>query len=275
MVPMMNDENQEPQPDTVVPPSDPNGDVSVWEVPPEVIPNLDELVIEDGKPVDNLYVEKQQRLLTEPLYSSWAGTPDGLPFRVASNVGLFFAPRERPLAPDVMLSLRTPPLGDMSLRENRSYFVWIVGKVPDVVIEIVSDTTGGEDTVKMRRYAEMGIPYYVIYDPQERLRRGVLRAFALREGTYESIEASWFPAVGLGLTFWRGPFEDVEDTWLRWCDRDGQVILTGRERSEQEGRQAEEARRQVEEAQRQAEQVRERAERLAAQLRALGIDPMA
>ena len=38
---------------------------------PEDIPNVEELVIEDGKPVDNLFVEKQNHLLAEPLYSSW------------------------------------------------------------------------------------------------------------------------------------------------------------------------------------------------------------
>ena len=31
---------------------------AAWTVPPKVIPNLDELVIEDGKPVDNIFVEK-------------------------------------------------------------------------------------------------------------------------------------------------------------------------------------------------------------------------
>ena len=33
-------------------------------------PDISELEIEDGKPVDNFQSEKQQRLLVEPLYSS-------------------------------------------------------------------------------------------------------------------------------------------------------------------------------------------------------------
>ena len=40
---------------------------------PDVAPNIDDLVTEDDTPVDNLPSEKQQRLLTEPLYSSWSG----------------------------------------------------------------------------------------------------------------------------------------------------------------------------------------------------------
>jgi Uma2 family endonuclease len=180
---------------------------------------------------------------------------------VLSNVGLFYEPRRPPLSPDVMLSLRTPPLSDMSLRENRSYFVWVVGKVPDVIIEVVSDRTGGEGTYKLRQYAGMAVPYYVIYDPQVYLRQGVLRAFELNGRDYQPTSASWFARVGLGLVLWQGSYEGVEDTWLRWCDEHGQVIPTGRERSD--------------EARQQAERERQRAERLAAQLRALGIDPSA
>jgi hypothetical protein len=53
----------------------------------------------------------------------------------------------------------------------------------------------------------------------------------------------------------------MNNVWLRWCDREGTLILTGAERAEQE--------RQL------AEQERLRAERLSAQLRALGIEPEA
>jgi hypothetical protein len=50
----------------------------------------------------------------------------------------------------------------------------------------------------------------------------------------------------LGLTLWEGEFEEaVRRVWLRWCDRQGRVILTGAER----------------------------AERLAERLRSMGVDP--
>ena len=43
-------------------------------LPPELHPDVEHLVTEDDTPVDNVFSEKQQRLLTEPLYSSpgWA-----------------------------------------------------------------------------------------------------------------------------------------------------------------------------------------------------------
>ena len=61
------------------------------------------------------------------------------------------------------------------------------------------------------------------------------------------------------MRLWEGEYEGVKAVWLRWCDREGNVIPTGAELAEAERQRAE------------AE--RARAERLAARLRALGIDP--
>ena len=60
-----------------------------WDNDPEIVPDLDKLIVEDGAPVDNMFVEKQYRLLTEPLYSSWAGPGEGMPFLALANVGWF------------------------------------------------------------------------------------------------------------------------------------------------------------------------------------------
>ena len=75
----------------------------------------------------------------------------------------------------------------------------------------------------------------------------MLRVLVLSRGKYESLDANWFPEVGLGLVLWTGTFEGQQQTWLRWCDREGRVIPTGVERTA----------------------------RLAAQLRALGVEPEA
>ncbi|MDW8396596.1 MAG: Uma2 family endonuclease, partial [Anaerolineae bacterium] len=63
----------------------------------------------------------------------------------------------------------------------------------------------------------------------------------------------------LGVTLWAGVYGGLEATWLRWCDQEGKLLLTGQERAEAERQRAE------------AE--RQRAERLEAKLRALGVDP--
>src|SRR5262249_42541513 len=152
------------------------------------------------------------RLLTRAPYSSWAGPGEGRSFMVFANVGLFFAEKQPPLVPDVMLSLDVPQDRDLSRKENRTYLTWTTGKPPEVVIEFVSDKRGGEATTKMRDYARIGVAYYVIFDPKDRLGKGVLRAFALHQKTYQTIDPSWLPDVGLGLTLWEGTFEGQRAT---------------------------------------------------------------
>ena len=121
--------------------------------------------------MDNIFSEKQQRLLTETLYASWTGPGPNRPFVAMSNVGLFFHVRKPPLVPDALLSLDVELPSEIHLKQNRSYFVWEYGKPPDVVIEVVSNREGGEGTTKLTRYASIGVRYYVIYDPDGMLTR--------------------------------------------------------------------------------------------------------
>jgi Uma2 family endonuclease len=199
-------------------------------------PDISDLVIEDDTPVDNFQSEKQQRLLVEPLYSSWK---PGISFIAAANVGLFYALKQDPLVPDAMLSLNVTVPEDWSQKQNRSYFVWQIGKVPDVCIEIVSNRKGNELGTKKDDYARIGVPYYVVFDPLKQLQApdemngSMLKVWALMAGRYEALPQSWLGWVGLGLTLWDGEFEGLTSTWLRWCKEDGAVILTGKERADQ------------------------------------------
>jgi Uma2 family endonuclease len=229
----------------------------VWDLDPAVIPNLDELVSEDGKAVDNIYVERQYKLLTEPLYSSWAGPGEGRSWVALANVGWYHADKEAALVPDVLLSLDVN-LRDPRTKEGRSYVQWVLGKQPDLVLEIVSDKRGGEDTYKLKEYARLGVSFYVIYDPENHLDGGVLRAFELRGKRYASINSKWIEDLGLGLTFWEGSYLRVQQTWLRWCDQRGVVLPTGAERADAIRREKD-----------------EQLDRLRAQLRAAGIEPEA
>jgi len=222
-------------------------------------PDISDLITEDDTPVDNLPSEKQQRLLTEPLYSSWAGPGEGRGFLVAANVGLFYSVHHSPLFPDVFLSLDVEVAADWWDKSNRSYFFWEFGKPPEVVIEIVSNTKGNEIGTKLSDYARMRVTYYGIFDPLQQLQGPVLRIYALQSGHYVEMSENWLEAVGLGLRLWEGAYEGKTAVWLRWCDREGRVIPTGAERAEQERQRAERAER--------------RAAELAARLRELGIDP--
>jgi len=74
-----------------------------------VEPDISDIVTDDDTPVDNIASEKQQRLLTEPLCTSWSGPPpvdgDLRPFLATANVGLFSSVHELPLVPDALLSV--------------------------------------------------------------------------------------------------------------------------------------------------------------------------
>ena len=133
--------------------------------PAAVSVDIESLVTEDDTPVDNMPSEKQQRLLTEPLYTSWAGPGAGRTFLAAANVGVFPEPRNPAIVPDMFLSLDVQVAENWWDKAHRSYFVSVFGKPPDLVVEIVSNREGDEVGRKRRRYARMGVGYYVIYDP--------------------------------------------------------------------------------------------------------------
>src|SRR5438105_4663531 len=87
---------------------------------PEV-PDTSHLVTEDDEPVDNLFSEKQQRLLTEPLYSSWSGPGEGRSFLCAANVGLFPSLHRPPIVPDAFLSVDVEIAPEWWKKPHRSY----------------------------------------------------------------------------------------------------------------------------------------------------------
>jgi len=223
------------------------------------LPDIDHLVTEDDTPVDNLPSEKQQRLLTEPLYSSWSGPGDERPFLAAANVGIFSMVRIPPVVPDMFLSLDVEVAEDWWSKPHRSYFLWEFGKPPDLVLEIVSNREGGEAEYKKLRYARMRVSYYVIYDPLRQVMSEVLTAFHFNGADFEPYPAH-FPLLRLGLTLWKGEYEGKQDTWLRWVDADGILIPTGKERAEQEWQRAEHEKQRAEQESLRADQEEQKAE---------------
>jgi hypothetical protein len=249
--------------------------------------DYENVITEDDEPVDNIFSEKQQRLLTESLYNAWQGPSRDRSFIALANVGLFYSPQKSPLVPDVLVSLDVELPDDIWKKAHRSYFISKYGKPPEVVIEVVSNRKGKEDEEKLQEYALAGVRYYVIFDPKKQLKKSSLRFYELRHGVYVKRKEHWLAGAQLGLTLWKGTYENRTETWLRWCDKAGQLMLTGQEatakerqraeqeqqRAEQERQRAEQEQQRAEQEQQRAEQERQRAEKLAAQLRALGIEP--
>jgi Uma2 family endonuclease len=192
-------------------------------------PDISHLVTEDDTPVDNLISEKQQRLSIICLYSSLSRD---VPFLATANVGLFYGLNQPPLVPDVLLSFEVSVPEDWSQKQNRSYFVWKFGKPPEVAIEIVSNKVGNELGSKLRDYARAGVAYYVVFDPLQLLGKAVVRVHQLEGTRYRLLDDNWMEQIELGLTLWEGSFEGKSFAWLRWCDREGNLLLTGDERAE-------------------------------------------
>lgn len=230
-----------------------------WDTPEP--PDVSGLTTEDDQPVENAFQDKQCDILTEALRVSW---PQGRPFISGSDVAVFPAAKdEAAIVPDVLLSLGVEPPGPSNAKEFRSYFVWNFGKPPDLVFEIVSNETGGEDSTKLERYARIRVPYYIIYDPQQILSSRPLRIFQLTGFSYVEKVDRQFPEIGLGLTVWFGEFDGFCEHWLRWVDADGNLLAIGEEehrRAEQERQRAEHERERAEHERERAEQERERAE---------------
>jgi Uma2 family endonuclease len=211
------------------------------------VPDANQLITEDDTPVDNFASAKQQRLLVSSLYSSIQQT-----FLAEANVGIYYTDLQPPIVPDVFLGLDVQVPDKWWEKQNRCYMVWRFGKPPEVVIEIVSNKEGDELGKKLQIYEHMRASYYIVYDPIQQLGEQVLRVYELRGRRYFETPETWLEQVSLGLTLWQGEFEARQDTWLRWCYQDGNVLPTGDER---------------------ASQAEQRAQLLAERLRAMGIDP--
>jgi len=262
--------------------------VQEYTPPPEIIPDISHIITEDDEPVDSINSERQMRLLVESLYTSWKTER---PFLATANVGLFYAIKQPPLVPDMMLSLDvSAPRERVWEKQNRSYFVWEYGKVPELVIEIVSNLVGGELDSKFALYERIGVEYYVVFDPLAQYGSQLVRSFVLQEGRYVQMQHAEFPLLNLQLEVRRSVYEDMEEDWLRWVDASGNLLLAGeevrrvltqeqtqREHAEhvalQERERANAERERANAERERANAERERAEALAAKLRALGINP--
>lgn len=239
------------EPETVDEAMDDDDEENEVGIPLAVLPQHDKLVTENDEPLNNIFLDKQQRLLVDSLYTSWRNMGQSSPFAAFAKVGVFYSTDEPAFTPDVCLSRITMPK-DIMLKKYSAYYAWYYGRSPEVMVEIVTNDSGEEETTKMQAYLRIAVPFYVIFDPLEYLKKGILRVYGRWPGKYEPMENNWLPSLKLGFTVWQGAFEGAEAAWLRLCNKDGRLFLTGAELAQKE---------------------RLRADKFAAKLRSLGIDP--
>ncbi|MBE9137890.1 Uma2 family endonuclease [Nodosilinea sp. LEGE 07088] len=246
--------------------------VVTWEKLP------DDFVLDD-EPVDNINQPAIAAALTESLALAGQLSDQAL---VMTNYGLCATVNGKTVvkAPDwgYVATIRAS-------REEvkRSYTPQLQGDFPAIVMEFLSDTEGGEYSIKPTYppgkwffYEQvLQVPNYVIFEPES----GLLEVYRLNEsGQYELASANsqqqfWIDELGLALGVWQGTRENRTGYWLRWWNAQNELLPWGKEQAEQERQRAEQERQRAEQERQRAEQERQRAERLAAQLRAAGIEP--
>jgi bifunctional DNA-binding transcriptional regulator/antitoxin component of YhaV-PrlF toxin-antitoxin module len=141
---------------------------------------------------------------------------------------------------------------------------------PQWVLEVVSKTPGGEYDDKMIKYAQIGVLYYVIYDPDywRRDKHEPFEVYRLVNGSYERQTGNpvWMPEMALAIGCEVGTHEGCTREWLYWYNQKGGRFPTPANVIEQEQQRAQQS-------EQRAEQERQRAERLAERLRQMGVNP--
>ena len=159
------------------------------------------------------------------------------------------------LSPDCIVAIGINP-EDVELKNG--YLIWEIGKPPDVVIEVASDSTARNDlTSKRDRYASLGIAEYWRLDPSggdrygeplvgEYLSHGEYRPIALHEDD-DGLVWAHSPIMGINLR-WDGRHFATQDpvtgrTMLGLVEANASMVEIERDfDAEREARQAAEAR---------------------------------
>ncbi|MDB9527179.1 Uma2 family endonuclease [Oscillatoria sp. CS-180] len=236
------------------------------------LPSTTELPCSDDIPVDNEDQNLLPNLLLFVLASLWAERMDwyfGVDMAIYHTTGV--NPRV-PVVPDAFLSLGVERRKASRDGKGRlSYATWEEdGTVPILVLEMVSQTPGGEYDEKLEIYRQLGVLYYVLYNPGhwQRDQHQPFEVYKLEAGEYQLQlgEPYWMPEVGLGLGRAQQLVGGIELEVLLWHDQQGQPYLVPEEELKQ-------MRTQLKALQQQAEAERQRATRMADYLRSLGVDP--
>ncbi|GBF80107.1 Uma2 family endonuclease [Aphanothece sacrum] len=245
---------------------------------------LDEIMFPTGEfwsdepPLESNLHLRQILLLIQCLEWFWQDRED---FFAAGNLTIYYSPNqsksEHFRGPDFFLVLDT----ERKL-ERKSWVVWQEGgKYPNVIIEILSDSTANTDKGEKKRIYQdiFRTPNYFWFDPVTL----ELAGFRLVEGKYQPIETTedgWFWSQELGL------YLGIYDGQLRYFTPEGDLVSTPEESAKKERQLKESTQKQLETTQQQLETTQqqletERQERelveqkfqeLQARLKTLGID---
>ena len=241
-------------------------------------PSQDELLYDDGIPMETYRHKLQMDLLVDPL-AAWLGDQDAF---VGGNMFVYFSPHQLKnhdfRGPDMFAVLDVPK------GERKCWVTWEEGKGPDVVVELLSSSTASKDKTEKKEIYQnrLRVPEYFWYDP---FNPNDFAGFMIRDHGYEPIIADEqnrliSQKLGLALVRWAGEFGGANAVWVRWATLEGVVLPTARELAIAAQQEAQQAQQEAQQAQQRAEaaelllaQERQKREELLAKLQAMGINP--
>ncbi|MTJ21866.1 Uma2 family endonuclease [Dolichospermum sp. UHCC 0352] len=224
--------------------------------PETSLPDHTQLPESDGTFVKNWQEHPQSILLTDSIQPVLQKLYPDSQYFIGQDLGIYWRITEPPEkgaeAPDWFYVPNVPPT--LNGKTRRSYVLWQEFIAPSIVLEFVSGN-GAEERDKTPWKGKFWIyeqvirtPFYGIYE----VNKASIEVYELIGGKYQLLAANErghysITPMGVELGLWQGEYQNAELPWLRWWDLQGNLLLTGEER----------------------------ANRLAAQLRALGIEPEA
>ncbi|MBO3457528.1 Uma2 family endonuclease [Aetokthonos hydrillicola Thurmond2011] len=240
-------------------------------------PTQAELPYDDGVPMESERHKAQMDLLIDGLSPWLAERADGF---VGGNMFVYFSlaqvKNQDFRGPDFFAVLEVPK------GERRSWVVWEEGKAPDVVIELLSNSTAQQDKneKKLIYQNQLRVSEYFWFDP---FKPDDWAGFFLKQGIYQPLNFNEqnqlvSQSLNLALQLWQGTYKGIDATWLRWARIKGELLLTyeeqERSRAEQERLRAEQERSRAEKAELQLEQVQLQLQQTARNLLQAGMEVM-
>ncbi len=259
--------------------------------PLDWLPTADDLPESDETPVDSEIQETLPNLLKFILAAIFADRSDWF---FGIDMGVYYNPDVPAIVPDAFLSVGVETMKSEALRS--SYVLWEEkGVIPQLALEVVSQTYRGEYTTKKDLYEDLGVLYYIVYNPI-RKRKPSLEIYRLINGKYLPVIGSpvWMPEIGLGIGKEKHTYHGRHREWLFWYDENGKRYPTpqeiidqakqeadlfkqqakdDRQQAKQDKQQAKDDRQRAREIDRQLQSEQDRSQRLSDRLRELGINP--
>jgi Uma2 family endonuclease len=249
-----------------------------------------EIIYDDGEPLESDWHIQQLPLFREAILRAMR-LQERTDFFIGTNMGVYYSveqarevyeeetkgkPKRAFRGPDIFWAGGVPNPD----QDRNAWLSWEEGRLPDVIIELLSPKTARLDrTVKKDLYEQVfRTGEYFLVDPAKRRVEG----FDLVDGVYHPKAPTtqgrvWCRQLDAWLGFWKGPWQEKENHWCRLFDRAGDPLPTLAEAAQQKAeaaqQKAEAAQRKAEAAQQKAEAAQQRAEAAEAELARLRARP--